>query len=162
MWQFSKFLRHLRRACLQQVSFASEVSSRVWRGYLCDALHVVVEAKSYVGTMLGSIVMQALARVVVTEGQGFSQEVHLREAAQISQKRFQSPAKSRNILATAAELKVTQDVWEILVIGMPEVLIHKGRRVRSIQQPYSTLAILVTSSSAHELHSLLQCVLQLV
>ena len=111
--------------------------------------------------MLVAAVIQALASVIFREGQGVSQHVTLREAAQILQKRFYCPAQSRQVLATAAELKMDQDVWEVLVIGMPEVLIHKRRGTRSIQQPYQLLAVSVTVGSPHQLHSLLRVVLQL-
>ena len=112
--------------------------------------------------MLVAAVIQALASVIFREGQGVSQHVELREVAQILQKRFYCPAHSRKILASASKLKVDQDVWEVFVVGMPKVFKDKRRRARSIQQPYKALAVFVTVSSAHELHSLLQCVLQLV
>ena len=102
---------------MPQVLFvAFEVSSRVWRGYSCDALHVAVKAKSEVGTMLVAAVIQALASVIFREGQGVSQHVELREVAQILQKRFNCPAQSRQVLTTASKFKVDYNVWEVLVI----------------------------------------------
>ena len=74
-------------------SVSSVKQPSVWRGQSCDASHFVVEAKSDVGAMLGSVVVQTSAHVVFTKGQCFGQYVHSREVAQILQKRFQGPAK---------------------------------------------------------------------
>ena len=112
--------------------------------------------------MLVAAVIQALASVIFKEGQGVSQHVELREVAQIVQKRIYCPAHSRQVLTTASKFKVNYNVREVFVVGMPKVFKDKRRRARSIQQPHKALAVFVTLSSAHELHSLLQCVLQLV
>ena len=148
------------RACNK--SFAFQVSSRVWRGYLCNALHVFVEAKGEVGTMLVAAVVHALARVLFREGQGVSQHVELRDVAQILQKRFNCPAQSRQVLTTASKFDGNYNVREVFVVGMPEVFIYKRCRARSIQQPYEALAVSVTVGSSHQLHNLMRVVLQLL